>query len=60
MLFPKPYYLDKMNKLHAQEHQALNNIPMQEQKPTENQGLLESDQKQREDLVQQVEYNQNQ
>lgn len=58
MLFPKPLYLDKMNKLHAQEHHDKHNIQLQEQKPTENQGLLESDQKQREDLLQQVEYNQ--
>ncbi len=26
MLFPKPLYIDKMNKLHAQQHHDKNNI----------------------------------
>jgi V-type H+-transporting ATPase subunit a len=30
MLFPKPIYLDKMNKMHAQHVHDANNIPLQE------------------------------
>jgi V-type H+-transporting ATPase subunit a len=42
MLFPKPLYIDKMNKLHAQEHHDAHNIPLQE-KQGEGQGLLEAE-----------------